>query len=83
MNYIGKLYGKHIGEYFDTGRTSAEWEKLEAEKEELIESMEALLILIDPRLSLIDGDTIGKARGESIIWKRVVKTAQDLINKQK
>ena len=56
-------------------------EQILAEKKELIESMEALLILIDSRLSLIDVREIGK--GKSHIWNKVVKTAQNLINKQK
>ena len=53
------------------------YEDLEAEKKELKESIEALLLLIDSRLSLIDGKTIGK--GRSIIWNRVVEAAQKLI----
>ncbi len=49
-------------------------------QDELIESIEALLILIDPRLHLMDSKTIGK--GKTHIWKTVVKKAQELV-KQK
>lgn len=53
---------------------------LESQLKEAIESIEALLIIIDPRLRVIDGQVIGK--GRSIKWNRDIKNAQDLI-KQK
>jgi len=84
MNYIGKLYGKvHSGPdgYFYTGKTSDDWDKLESQNKDLIESIESLLILIDSRLGLMDGETIGK--GKSHIWKKVIKTAQDLVKQSK
>ena len=31
MNYKGKLFGKVGGEYFDTGKTSADWDALHME----------------------------------------------------
>ncbi len=54
---------------------------LTTENKELIECVESLLVLIDPRLELFDSENIGK--GKSLIWNRVVKNAQNLINKQK
>ena len=56
-------------------------DQVDAEKKELIESVEALLILIDSRLSLIDSREVGK--GKNHIWNRVVGNAQNLINKLK
>lgn len=56
-------------------------DQLESEKKELIESTEALIILVDARLVYFDCETVGK--GKSYIWNKVVKTAQDLINKLK
>ena len=44
------------------------------------DSIESLLVLIDSRLALFDGEVIGK--GKSLIWKRVVKTAQNLIKEK-
>lgn len=29
MNYSGKLYGRIVNKYFDTGRTSDDWDNLE------------------------------------------------------
>ena len=52
---------------------------LESENKALSQSIEALLVLIDSRLALFDGEKIGKARGESLIWKRVVNEAQKMI----
>ena len=54
--------------------------QIELENKELTESIESLLVLIDSRLSLFDSETIGKERGEGLIWKKAVKEAQDLIN---
>ena len=36
MNYNGKLYGKIGRKYFDTGKTSNDWDKLEEESKEKI-----------------------------------------------
>ena len=74
MNYIGKLYGRHIGEYFDTGRTSAEWDQLEAEKKELIEALTNLLNAVHglPPLTAIAG-----------VLEDEYKSAENLINKLK
>ena len=47
-------------------------------KKQLIESIEALLILINPRLVLFDSEIVGK--GKSFIWNKVVKTAKKLID---
>ena len=35
MKYEGKIYGKVAGEFFYTGKTSDDWDKLEAEITEL------------------------------------------------
>lgn len=35
MNYKGKLFGIVGGEYFDTGKTSADWDALEMRVKEL------------------------------------------------
>jgi len=37
MEYKGKLYGKVAGGYFPTGKTSEDWDKLEAENKLLAE----------------------------------------------
>jgi hypothetical protein len=42
MKYTGKLYGKAGGMYFDTSRTTAEWD-----------SMEARIVEIDRAIDLI------------------------------
>ena len=49
MEYYGKLYGKIGNKYFDTGKTSSDFdstshqlEKLEAEKKELLEALEEI-----------------------------------------
>ena len=50
MNYNGRLYGRMAGTYFDTGRTSAEWDFMEKEISELRErniSTSRLVELID------------------------------------
>ena len=50
MNYNGRLYGRMAGTYFDTGRTSAEWDSMEKEVSELRErniSTSRLVELID------------------------------------
>jgi len=36
MEYIGKLYGKLSGKYFDTGKTSEDWDELENNQPEWI-----------------------------------------------
>ena len=35
MEYIGKLYGKIAGKYFDTGATSDDWDDLKEKIDEL------------------------------------------------
>jgi len=35
MDYKGKLYGKIGNKYFDTGKTSEDWDRLESNKVEL------------------------------------------------
>lgn len=42
MEYHGKLYGKIGHKYFDTGKTSADYDKLESEKQELLEMLNEL-----------------------------------------
>lgn len=40
MKYTGKLFG-HLGgkRYFDTGKTSEDWDRLESDKAELLEML--------------------------------------------
>jgi hypothetical protein len=39
MNYKGKLYGRAGGEYFDTGKTSEDWDELEANNKYLNQAL--------------------------------------------
>ena len=52
MEYHGKLYGKIGKKYFDTGKTSADYDKLEAEKKELLENAQMHIDSLD--LSNVD-----------------------------
>ena len=87
INKYGETYFKaeKLGSFYNDvhkliSRQVEKVKSLEAEKKAMSESIESLLVLIDSRLALFDGEVIGK--GKSLIWKRVVKTAQNLIKEK-
>lgn len=45
MKYIGKLYGKIENKYFDTGKTTEDWDKLESKESDLHDYKQALFSL--------------------------------------
>lgn len=55
MNYTGKLYGRapvKRGGYFDTGKSSEDWDRLEAENEALRKDKARLDAIEENRLSV-------------------------------
>ena len=47
MEYLGRLYGKIGGKYFDTGHTTRSWVKLEKEIEYIKAPTEAELLKVE------------------------------------
>lgn len=43
MNYKGKLYGKFRNKYFDTGKTSKDYDLLEKQNKKMLEMLEIIL----------------------------------------
>ena len=43
MEYHGKLYGKIGHKYFDTGKTSTDYDKIESDKIELVKMLKRML----------------------------------------
>lgn len=43
MNYIGKIYGKVGSKYFDTGKTTEDWETNELELAEARELLSSII----------------------------------------
>lgn len=43
MDYQGKLYGKVGGEYFDTGKDSNDWDRLESENKEMLQLLKDIV----------------------------------------
>lgn len=59
MHYRGKLYGRVGGEYFDTGKTTVDWDKLEDEKkplthEKLMETAKKVIKLADNMINTFE-----------------------------
>ena len=43
MEYNGKLYGKFRNKYFDTGKTSKDYDLLEKQNKKMLEMLEIIL----------------------------------------
>lgn len=54
MEYHGKLYGKIGGKYFDTGKTSDDFDNLEKQRDELLEALKELVELRE--MKFMDGE---------------------------
>jgi hypothetical protein len=52
MEYHGKLYGSFGHKYFDTGKTTVDYNKLESEKQELVSQLKKLYDSIDSCIDL-------------------------------
>ena len=71
MEYKGKLFGLIAGKHFDTGKTSDDWDRLEAENKRLKMCLQ----------SLVDTKKHKELNGKDVTYIAMRKIAWDNANK--